>query len=609
MVGQPFVQGILSLLLFALAGRIARRLRNLGTGNRWNAVTILLTLLLIYQVFSLAVLSFISTITLPPIPIEAAATALALLMIVGFGQLQDMVTSRLQGNQERDEIQQNVEKEVQKRTQEILQSGEEHFKLVMEQSPLPFELYDTSGIMVFANEAWAQLWGIHSPKSMMGEYNVLEDEQAQNLGYSDGFKKALQGQFVDIPEACYNPKEHHNPSRKRYLHSRIYPLQGRSGKIKYVSITHFDITEQKHSELQLLKNEQQLKATNERLRRSINELEKRNREIALLNQMIELLQACRYAEETYAILNMTLEKIFPEDSGVIHLYDQTHQRAEIVSNWGNNSNYLRGFSKLDCWALRRSKPHMVDKVEIAPVCAHLNPPPTYGYVSLPLQVENNTIGVLHMFFSGGDGRSEQSHLRDIHSKQNLLTTITEQFSLVFSNLKMRERLRSQSIRDPLTNLYNRRYLEETLDREERRASRQQGSLAILMIDIDHFKDFNDRFGHKAGDDILVGLSERLQMNIRGEDIACRYGGEEFVLILPGASQENAIHRAEQIRRDVSDNLNISTDGHSLHTITVSLGVAIYPDHAQNIQDVLKEADKALYVSKNQGRNAITVATC
>jgi diguanylate cyclase (GGDEF)-like protein/PAS domain S-box-containing protein len=169
-----------------------------------------------------------------------------------------------------------------------------------------------------------------------------------------------------------------------------------------------------------------------------------------------------------------------------------------------------------------------------------------------------------------------------------------------------EILLSQATRDPLTGLYNRRYMEESLERELHRAARQQKPLGVMLVDLDHFKRFNDLHGHLAGDELLRGLGAFLQQNIRANDIACRYGGEEFTLILPDSSLEDTRRRAEELREGVRA-LVVRYRQELLGGITLSIGVAAYPDHGTSGDELLHEADRALYRAKGAGRNRVAVA--
>jgi diguanylate cyclase (GGDEF)-like protein len=178
--------------------------------------------------------------------------------------------------------------------------------------------------------------------------------------------------------------------------------------------------------------------------------------------------------------------------------------------------------------------------------------------------------------------------------------------MALSNLKLHETLRSQSIRDPLTGLFNRRFMEESLELELRRATRNQRPLGVIMLDLDHFKHFNDTFGHEAGDTLLRELGTFLQSNIRAEDIACRYGGEEFTLILPEGNAEVTLQRANFLREAIK-RMDVKHRNQPLGRITASMGVALFPEHGRTRDALLTASDDALYRSKEEGRDRVTVA--
>jgi diguanylate cyclase (GGDEF)-like protein len=173
-------------------------------------------------------------------------------------------------------------------------------------------------------------------------------------------------------------------------------------------------------------------------------------------------------------------------------------------------------------------------------------------------------------------------------------------------VRHQEQLRNRALRDALTGLYNRRFLEEALAVEQRRALRRGISVGVLMLDIDHFKRFNDSHGHDAGDILLRGIGALLRRAVREGDMPCRYGGEEFVVILPGADLAGSRQRAEALRTAIAQ-WQPERDGQPLGPVTVSIGVAALPLHGKEWPEVLKAADQALYASKHAGRNRVTTA--
>jgi diguanylate cyclase (GGDEF)-like protein len=191
--------------------------------------------------------------------------------------------------------------------------------------------------------------------------------------------------------------------------------------------------------------------------------------------------------------------------------------------------------------------------------------------------------------------------------RQLAGVLARQVALALGNLKLKESLKNQSICDPLTGLFNRRYMEESVEREFSRANRSKTSVAIIMMDLDHFKQFNDTFGHQAGDTLLRSLGDLLKRNTRGQDIACRYGGEEFAIVLSDSNLAGALQRAEILRQQVKQ-LSVEYAGQLLGAVSVSMGIALFPDHGTSMGDVLRAADQALYSAKREGRDRVSVWT-
>ncbi len=245
--------------------------------------------------------------------------------------------------------------------------------------------------------------------------------------------------------------------------------------------------------------------------------------------------------------------------------------------------------------MRRGQLHEVVDPQAGLLCRHFVHPPETGYLCVPLMVQGETLGVLCLLGGGRKGE----HFID----QQLAVGIGEGIKLALSNIELREELREQAIHDPLTGLYNRRYLEDNLARELSRAQRQNTSLCVSMLDINHFKSFNDTFGHAAGDTLLAELGRILRENLRMSDIACRYGGDEFVLILPNSSLDDTRHRVQQILELVKE-LRIWHGDQLLESLTVSAGVAVAHEHNFIGREILRAADEALYAAKQARRDLV-----
>ena len=376
------------------------------------------------------------------------------------------------------------------------------------------------------------------------------------------------------------------------LMDRGYILRDDAGKPVRMIGAMLDISDRKQMESRILQ-------TNEELRQSLEELRQRNEEIVLLNEMSRLLQGCQSQEEAYAILGNLAVQLFPHTAGALYLLNSPRTLAIAAAVWGELPTVEKTFPPNTCWALRSGRTHPLngDGEDEPSHCLHLVEPLETVSSCLPIQVGSEIIGTLHV------QSRDPEHLNE--AKRQLAYNVVEQAGMALSNLKLRDALREQSIRDPLTGLYNRRYMEEALRQQLRRVTRGLHPLGIIMIDIDHFKSFNDTYGHAAGDALLRRLGYFLQSHVRGEDIACRYGGEEFLLILPDAYLEAVRQRAEEVLQGVRD-LRVRDGGHSRGGITLSIGVAIYPLHGRTIESVLRAADAALYRAKQEGRDRVIV---
>ncbi|HLG52734.1 MAG TPA: diguanylate cyclase [Steroidobacteraceae bacterium] len=342
----------------------------------------------------------------------------------------------------------------------------------------------------------------------------------------------------------------------------------------------------------------------QRVKERTAELEQRNREATLLTEMGSLFQACATADEAYRIVAHFARQMFPGPAGALFVRSPSRTDLEALVTWGDwpATPGAQVFAAADCWALRRGRLHVAIHPATGIVCRH-ETSPAAGHLCVPMAAQGEALGVLYLQLpSSADGNNPSP----APALERLALAMAEHVGLALSNLQLRETLRSQSIRDPITGLFNRRYMEETLERELRRAARAQNSLSIIMMDLDHFKHFNDMFGHDAGDAVLRELGAFLMSQVRGSDIACRYGGEEFTLILPETSQDVACQRAETTRAGVKQ-LAVHHRGQSLGSLSLSLGVAVFPEHGLNGDVLLRHADQALYQAKLDGRDRDTVA--
>ena len=407
----------------------------------------------------------------------------------------------------------------------------------------------------------------------------------------------------------------------RWHLTRGLPLRNHEGTIVKWFGTCTDIDDAKHSqeilEQEIRKRTEELTVANESLKREmwereqiqndldqqnvamVAEITKRSERTILLSKMGKLLQSAINMDEAVAIILGFAPKIFPDFRGALMLLDEGRSLLEVKGTWADcKIPDTSVFDLSSCWALRTGQRHYVEVGDLTAPCAHAGLA-TDPYVCVPIMAQGGAAGVLHL--------QAIIDTREPFESELLITnSFAEQVGVSLATLKLQEALRQQSTRDALTGLFNRRFLEESLERELRRAVRANLPVGLIMFDLDHFKSFNDRFGHDAGDAVLREMGACLSKSARAEDIPCRFGGEEFLLILPGAALDGACTSAERLRSQ-AQGLTVMHQGRSVGTITVSVGVAAFPDHGSSAKELITAADAALYQAKREGRDRVVVA--
>ena len=357
---------------------------------------------------------------------------------------------------------------------------------------------------------------------------------------------------------------------------------------------------------------------NAELRLHLDELVRRSRESAGLHQLNASLQLCITLSEAYAAVQEILPMMLgPSSSGGALSVLRSSKRAERVASWGNQSGSDRteGMSPEDCCALRSGRPYAVQPGKPGLRCRHSE---SQHYRCLPLSAHGETLGVLHLFFPAIDQAVDQgiptaglaSLARSTGDAEQFkgddslasLERASEQIAITLANLALRERLEQQSVRDALTGTFNRRYFEESLERELARERRHARGLALVLVDIDHFKSVNDEHGHDAGDDALRMIAERLRRSVRASDVVCRFGGEEFAIMLIEISEEDAFRRATALV-EACRGSQLTVRGRTVGPITVSAGLARLTADESGA-DMVRRADTALYAAKHGGRDRL-----
>ena len=474
--------------------------------------------------------------------------------------------------------------EKQKKLEHELGESEERLRLLLEGvMDYAILMLDPDGRVLNWNEAAERMKG-YRPEAVIGKHFsifYLPDDIAEGKPHRSLQDALEKGRYEDTG---WRVRE---DGSRFWANVVITALRNDAGELRGFAMVTRDITDRMMAE---------------RAKAEVHALERQTGEIILLREMGSLLHACFTMDEAYTVIAQFTSKLLPDESGVLCILSSGRNLVEATAAWGGWPATESVFSSDDCWAMRTGRIHVVDDGASAVNCAHIRQPYPAYYLCLPMVAQGETLGVLHI----QSKRDTQPQECFGSSKQQLAMAAAEQIGLALANIKLRETLRAQSVRDSLSGLYNRRYMEEALEREIRRATRNQGTLGVILLDTDYFKQYNDRYGHDAGDTLLRELGRFLMAQVRGEDIACRYGGDEFMLILPGASLEAARNRAEHFCEEVK-RLNVFHNGQPLGKITFSLGVAAFPDHGLTASDILRAADEALYHAKSAGRDRVVVS--
>ncbi|WP_430009504.1 sensor domain-containing diguanylate cyclase [Methylophaga lonarensis] len=464
-----------------------------------------------------------------------------------------------------------------------------NFQTLAEDAPVTLWLTDIHGNVIFTNNQYKNFIGREKVEKLGGKawFNALhpDDREYCLTVFKDAF-------------ATYKPFTMEYRLRRRdgeYRHFIDHgePYIDGQGRFAGFVGSSTDITEQKMSEDELKKSHQ--------------ELTQYNYEMNLINQLNSYLQVCRSIDETYPIVSYYAEQIFPDCTGALYLFNDKKSLVESMTTWGATDHIGSApvIAPDDCWSLRQGKEHTTLDNDGRLRCKHVHEDVS-NYICEPIIAQGEMLGMLHIEFCGAKHKAGEEKTYYVESRKRLVKITSDNLALSLVSLKLKEALQSQSVRDPLTHLFNRRYMEESLEREIHRCARSNHGLGLIITDIDHFKKFNDEYGHDAGDLVITEYANLLKNHFRASDIICRYGGEEFIVILPDISQEKLMQRAEFICQELAS-LKLLYQSKPLPTVTASFGVVYLDNKLIDKSTMIKAADVALYEAKHRGRNQVVLS--
>ncbi len=410
-------------------------------------------------------------------------------------------------------------------------------------------------------------------------WNVLNNGECQTGEY-ERFTKTKKSVWM---QATYAP---------------IVGLDGRPEKIMQFAT---DITERKEAE-------SRFQMLNAELSNNLSLLRARDEDNSLLSEINGFLQASLSEAEILNLMRLYITRLVGGARAALYNFFPGANEGERQAIAHGADELSVAIERSDCWALRRGMPHVQQHgTSAAPVCTHLaeNVDDAVSSVCVPIFADGGSVGLFTAYWLGDPSGNDQQ-AAEIARTQSVLMALSGRIGSAIEAIRLRARLEDESIRDGLTGLYNRRYLDDVLRREVQRARRGQTQTSIVLLDIDHFKKLNDSYGHDVGDHALRLLAQTISDTVRQEDIVCRYGGEEFAVLLTGATKDIAVKTAEAIRLAVA-RMEIGGPGGLTLRVTISAGVAQAEQKTADSGTLLREVDRALYQAKNGGRNMVWVS--
>ncbi|MEH2120896.1 diguanylate cyclase [Nostoc sp.] len=343
-----------------------------------------------------------------------------------------------------------------------------------------------------------------------------------------------------------------------------------------------------------IETQRSLTELNRQLEEKKLELEAKKRQLIYLSDMADMLYSCESEDEVYQVVALTCSQLFPNMSGCINIIANSKNYLQMNRTWGTERSSKEVFSLSDCWALRRGKLNLfspsLGNGEL--ICNHLIPPVSGAHLCVPFYGQNEVIGILHVHA-----------LEEISPEsQQLAEIIARILGFALNNLLIKQRLTYDNLRDGMTQLFKQSYMQTITEQRLAEANRSGQPLSVIFLDIDNFKSYNSRYGHVTANIVLQELAKLLLKSIRSFDIACRWGGEEFVIVMPNMTLETLRKRVEQLRVDV-EQMQLKDGDQILKSITASFGIAV-SEPGITVKDFLNRANQAMLEAKLTGKNRV-----
>ncbi|MEH1834855.1 MAG: diguanylate cyclase [Nostoc sp.] len=463
-----------------------------------------------------------------------------------------------------------------------LQRSQQIQRLFLDQGPFAAYIKDEESRMLYYNQELQSRFSV-DPQEWLGKTNsefLPDPQEAQRVMENDQvvLKTLRPLKLIEEVKIASN-------AQPCYWLSFKFPFSDYATGACRIGGISIDITES-------IEAQRSLTDLNRQLEEKTLKLDAKKQELIYLSDMADMLYCCESEDEVYKVVALTCSKLFPNMSGCIYIIANSKNYVQMNSFWGDERTSKEIFSQSDCWALRRGKLNLSSSPNSGLICNHLIHPVSGAHLCVPLFGQGEVVGILHIY------ALEEISLED----QQITEIIARTLGIALNNLSIKQRLTYDNLRDGMTQLFNQNYLQTITEQRLAEAERLRQSLSVIFLDIDNFKSYNSRYGHLTANIVLQGLAKLLLKSIRSFDIACRWGGEEFVIVMPNMTLETLRKRVEQLRIDV-EQMQLKDGDQILESITASFGIAV-SEPGITVKDFLNRANQAMLEAKRTGKNRV-----
>ncbi|MEH1908414.1 MAG: diguanylate cyclase [Nostoc sp.] len=463
-----------------------------------------------------------------------------------------------------------------------LQRSQQMQQLFLDHGPFGAYIKDEKSRMLYYNQELQSIFSV-DPQEWLGKMDsefLSDPEEARRVMENDQIVLKTLRPLKLIEEVKIPGND-----QPCYWLSFKFPFSDYATGDRRIGGISIDITES-------IETQRSLADLNRQLEEKTLKLEAKKQELIYLSDMADMLYSCESEDEVYQVVALTCSKLFPNMSGSIYIIANSKNYVQMNSIWGGERSSKEIFLQSECWALRRGKTNLLSPRNSGLVCSHLIQPVSGAHLCVPLFGQGEVVGILHIY-AFAEISPEDQQITEI---------IARTLAFALNNISIKQHLTYDNLRDGMTQLFNQNYLQTITEQRLAEAERSGEPLSVIFLDIDNFKSYNSRYGHLTANIVLQGLAKLLLKSTRSFDIACRWGGEEFVIVMPNITLETLRKRVEQLRVDV-EQMQLKEGDQILESITASFGIAV-SEPGITVKDFLNRADQAMLEAKRTGKNRV-----